>query len=148
MKMDEKKLDAAIENSRYTKRQIYGSFGGRRRVENWFKQCNPSHLGGVARALGVKIATLLVEETSVSVADAVTVEVVPEVVEAEEITQTVSDAVEAVVDAVVVAERLTKAKLKRLSNEKLIVMAHSLDPDVDLPDDATKKELIEIIEGL
>lgn len=41
-------------------------------------------------------------------------------------------------------EMKTKSQLGRLTNEKLVVHAHSIDSQVNVPDDAIKRELIEI----
>lgn len=131
MKLDMQKFAEAVGKSRYTMRQIHGSFGGRRRVESWGKRCDPRTMRGVSRALGVPVASLCIDDTVQTVA--------------------VADTVEQVVDAVaeqVVEEKKKKKHPSQMNKEELIVLAHELDPDIDLPSGATKKELIAIIKGL
>lgn len=133
MKLDMQKFEEAVKNSRYTMRQIHGSFGGRRRVESWGNRCDPRTMRGVSRALGVPVASLCIDDTVKTVAVADTVEQVVDAV-AEQIVQ--------------VVEEKKKKSPSQMNKEELIVLAHELDANVDLPDGATKKELIAIIKGL
>lgn len=129
MKIDLAKLEAAIEASPLSARNFYGAFGGKRRVHAWAKKCNPRYMAGVARVLRVDIASLLVDPPK-TVADAVTVE--------------------EVVIAVPEPPKVEKKKKSpsQMNKEELIVLAHKLDENIDLPDKATKKELRAIIKGL
>ena len=42
-------------------------------------------------------------------------------------------------------EKISKTNLSRMKNEDLIVHAHKLDPNIDLPDGAKKSVLVEEI---
>jgi len=133
MRMDMDKFEEAVKKSRYTMRQMHGSFGGRRRVESWGKRCDPRKMRGVARALGIPIESLCIQDTT--------------------LTTVVADTVTATVDAVsqvvqVITDIPKKKSLSQMNKEQLIVEAHRLQADIDLPDGATKKQLREIIKGL
>jgi hypothetical protein len=91
-------------------------------------------MGRVARVLGVSIESLLVTKAdSKSVGQSVTVEIKA--------------------DPKPGAKPVKLVELKRkppsqMNKEQLIVEAHMLDPKIDLPDKATKKELLAIVKGL
>jgi hypothetical protein len=126
MKIDKAKLEKAIDNCPLSSRSFYGMFGGSRRVNAWTRKCYPRYMGRVARVLGVPIATLLVTESdSESVGESVTIEVKAEPVKDQK-----------------------KKYPTQMNKEELIVEAHRLDPSIDLPDNATKKELLKIVKGL
>jgi hypothetical protein len=126
MKIDLAKLEAAIEASPLSARNFYGAFGGKRRVHAWAKKCNPRYMAGVARALRVDIASLLVDPPT---REGKTADIKFE-------------------EGLLVEAKPKKKSPSQMNKEELIVLAHKLDEDIDLPDKATKKELREIIKGL
>lgn len=141
-RIDPEKLLKALESAPVSKRRFYGMFGGKRRVAGWSKKCNPRFMGGVAKVLGVAIESLL--ETSKSVGNGVTVEVKVEA----PVVKEVAEIAEKIVEEVVEPKKKSKSALKKMKVEDLIVYAHELKPDIDLPDGASKKNLIDIIEKL
>jgi len=127
--IDLDKLYAAVDAAGISRRRFNSLYGGERRVKAWAKKCHPRMLGGVSHALKVPIQDLLVTGETKSVAAAETVEVVIEAPEVQEPPK-------------------KKKSPSQMNKEELIVEAHRLDPDIDLPDKATKKELIKIVKSL
>lgn len=140
MQIDLDKLSEAIKNRGLSERSFFAAFGGKRRVQAWAKKCNPRYMRNVQRVLGVTIESLLTQ--SVSIGNGVTVEV--------KVDAPVIEVIEEVADIIeeVVSPKKSKSALGRMGNENLIVYAHSLDPDINLPDGATKKQLVKIIEAM
>jgi hypothetical protein len=131
MKIDKSKLDKAIADCGLSERSFYGMFGGRRRVNAWTRKCYPRYMGRVRQVLGVSVESLLVTKAdSKSVGQSITVEVKAEPKQ---------------------APKPVEQKRKppsQMNKEQLIVEAHRLQPEIDLPDNATKKELLAIVKSL
>ena len=128
VKIDQAKLETAIRGVGMSFRTFYGSFGGKRRVAAWSKGINPRYMGRVAQVLKCTLESLCIDESTKTVAQAETVEVK--------------------VEAPIVQAKPKKKSPSQMNKEELIVLAHQLDPEIDLPDKATKKELLKIVKGL
>jgi hypothetical protein len=127
MKIKLELLKSAVGKTNMSWRVFCGRFGGERRVLGWLRMDPPRNLAGVLHALRCRMSDLCTVE------------------------EPVIEPVEPVIEPVIqkpepVDNRAySESALKRMNNESLIVIAHDIDPDIDLPDDATKRVLVGII---